>query len=371
MFGAQAAAARGQGNGVSDAAAKSGYLPYLHGFRGVAILSIIGAHAWSMLGSISGAQAQLPDYIWLYAATEMLFHGSTLYFALISGILYTRILRNKSWRSFYSAKWTNVLMPYLCISLLLTALAWPSYLEYGRANGIDFSFPRVLLENVVSGQAQLHLWYIPVLCVLFALTPLLNALLKPASGKLVIALALLPLVVSRTTYPDLLSLKSVVYFLGAYAFGMYLGERLDAALALVKRHLGLLLAVLLLSSIGNFLLFLWDYVPGGFTSLHQSVVYVHKLTLALLALYLLHEHQNRLPRLLGVLGTYAFSLYFLHLTPIWILSEACARNFPDLGVPGVALAGLVIYVLSIAIALLLSMGLRRMLGRYSRMLIGT
>ena len=356
---------------MASAARKSDYLAWLHSFRGFAILCIMGAHAWSMLGSMSGAETRLPDYIWLYATTETLFHGSTLFFALISGILYTRVLRGKSWRSFYSSKWTNVVAPYAFITLLLTALAWPEYLAYGKANNIEFSFLQELLANVATGRAQVHLWYIPVLCVLFALTPLLDRLLSIRSGVVVMLLALLPLLVSRTTYPDLLSIQSVVYFLGAYAFGMLLGERLQSMLALVKRHFGFLLALLLVSTLCNFLLFFWDYVPVGLTSAHQSVVYIQKLTLALLVLYLLHQRGLGQSRILGVLGTYSFSLYFLHLTPIWMLSQAFGKRFPDATLPGLALGGLLIYLVSIALCLLLSMGLRRMLGRHSRMLIGT
>ncbi len=356
---------------MAISAHKTDYLAWLHSFRGFAILCIMGAHAWSMLGFSSGAETRLPDYIWLYATTETLFHGSTLFFALISGILYTRVLRGKPWRSFYRSKWTNVVLPYAFITLVLTALAWPQYLEYGRANQIEFFFPQELLVNIATGQAQVHLWYIPVLCVLFALTPTLDRLLRFRNGVVVMLLALLPLLVSRTTYPDLLSFRSIVYFLGAYALGMILGERLPAMLNRVGRHLSLLLAVLVISTLGNFLLFLWDYVPVGLTSAHQSVVYVQKMTLALVVLYLLHEQGLRQSRVLGVLGTYSFSLYFLHLTPIWILSDAFGKQFPDADLAGVALGGLVIYLLSIAICLLLSMGLRKLLGRHSRILIGT
>ena len=356
---------------MSAPARKTDYLAWLHSFRGFAILCIVGAHAWSMLGFTSGAETRLPDYIWLYATTETLFHGSTLFFALISGLLYTRVLRGKPWRSFFTSKWTNVVLPYAFITLLLTALAWPEYLAYGKANNIEFFFPRELLTNIASGRAQVHLWYIPVLCVLFALTPLLDLLLKFRNGVIVMLLSLLPLVVSRTTYPDLLSSQSIIYFLGAYAFGMILGERLQLMLTLVERHFGLLLALLVISTIGNFLLFMWDYVPVGLTSSHQSVVYIQKLTLALVVLDLLHQRGLRQSRILGVLGTYSFSLYFLHLTPIWMLSEAFGKQFPDATLPSLALGGLLIYLLSIAACLLLSMGLRRMLGRHSRMLIGS
>ncbi|HWS40117.1 MAG TPA: acyltransferase [Arenimonas sp.] len=350
---------------------KSDYLAYLHSFRGVAILSIIGAHAWSVLGFLSGAQEKNPDYIWLYASTETLFHGSTLFFALISGILFTRVLRNKSWKTFYLGKFKNVFSPYLFICLLLTALYWPEYLAYGKANGINFFFPEELAKNIVSGQAQTHLWYIPVLFMLFLLTPVVNALLKPGKGVAVILLALLPLLVSRSTYPDLLSLKTFVFFLGAYSFGIYLGERLEPMLAFIQRHLASIWLMFVASTLANFLLFFWDYVPTGFTSLHQSVVYTQKMLMALLLLYGLHAYDARLPKILNVLGTYAFSLYFLHFSFVWMLSEAFVKHFPAAGIPELFVAGLLIYVLSITLCLLLSKGLRKLFGKYSRMLIGT
>ena len=95
---------------MSTPVTKPGYLTYLHGFRGVAILAIIGAHAWSVLGSF-GAQETNPDYIWLYSVTETLFHGATLFFALISGLLYSRVLSGKSWGTFFRNKGANVILP--------------------------------------------------------------------------------------------------------------------------------------------------------------------------------------------------------------------------------------------------------------------
>jgi peptidoglycan/LPS O-acetylase OafA/YrhL len=92
---------------------------------------------------------------------------------------------------------------------------------------------------------------------------------------------------------------------------------------------------------------------------------------AVLILYALHAHEDKLPKALMVLGTYAFSLYFLHFTFVWLLSEAFVKRLPDAGIPALTLAGLAIYVLSILFSLALSMGIRKLLGRYSRYLIGT
>jgi peptidoglycan/LPS O-acetylase OafA/YrhL len=350
---------------------KPDYLSFLHGFRGIAILAIIGAHAWSVLGVVSGAMDKNPDFIWLYSSTETLFHGSTLFFALISGILYSRVLQGKPWGTFFKNKAANVIAPYALLTLLLTSLSWPQYLEYGKANNITFFFPEELSKNLVFGQSQTHLWYIPVLAVLFLATPVLSALQKPGKGIGLLLVALMPLVVSRSPFPDLISWKTVGFFLGAYAFGIYLGGRLEAMLAFVKRHLSAMLCVLLAFTVLNFLLFRWEYVAAGFTSLHQSVVYTQKLLAALLILYALHAYEAKLPNALMVLGTYSFSLYFLHFTFIWLLSETYVKHAPDIGLSNQIIGGLLIYVLSIAGSLLLSLLIRKLLGRYSRYLIGT
>ena len=355
---------------MSTAVSKPDYLAYLHGFRGIAILSIIGAHAWSVLGSF-GAQQNNPDYIWLYSVTETLFHGATLFFALISGLLYSRVLSGKSWGTFFRNKGANVILPYALLTILLTSLAWPGYLEYGKANGITFFYPEELSKNLVFGQVQTHLWYIPVLAVLFLCTPVLDRLRKPGNGIGLLLLALMPLVVSRTPFPQLISWQSIAFFLGAYAFGMYLGDRLDAMLAFVKRHLPALLVLLVAFTVVNFLLFRWEYVATGFTSLHQSVVYSQKMLAALVILYALHAHEAKLPKALMTLGTYAFSLYFLHFTFVWLLSEAFVKHVPDAGILAITLAGFAIYVLCIVCSLLLSILIRKLLGRYSRYLIGT
>lgn len=349
---------------------KHGFIPALHGFRGIAILAIIGAHAWS-ISALSAARAAHPDAVWLSAGLGTLFNGATLYFALISGILYTRVLRTKTWASFYRSKLTKVLLPYVLISLLLSVLGWPPGPAYGMDGGFTSGFPQTLFWNIVLGRAQTHLWYIPVLAILFLLTPALNALLLNGRRSAVLLLSLMPLVVSRSVYPELLSLQSVCYFLGAYAFGMALGERLDDAFAFIRRHLGALLGLYAAVTACNFLLFFRDYAPIGLTAPQQSVIYVQKILETLLILHVLQRHEQRIPRALHLLGTYAFSLYLLHYSFIWALNRAIIAHAAITG-PGMAIAaGFAVFALSTGMCLLLSMAARRLAGRHSRMLIGS
>ena len=81
---------------------KPTYLPHLHALRGIAILTILGAHAWSFMIFWTGPldEGLKP----LFQITESLFHGSTLYFALVSGVLFSKVLSGKSWPSFFKSK---------------------------------------------------------------------------------------------------------------------------------------------------------------------------------------------------------------------------------------------------------------------------
>lgn len=350
---------------------KSDYLTYLHAFRGVAILSIVGAHAWSILTFTYGGAEKFDHHIWLYSLTETLFHGSTLFFALISGLLFTRVLRQRGWSRFYRSKLTNVLLPYVVIASLITLSFWNAYLEYAIPAGLETRVYMVVLENLVTGRAQMHFWYMPILFGLFAVTPFIYALLKgPGNGIGAYALVLLPMFVSRTIYPDFLSFNTFVYFLGAYTFGMLLGDRLETAMALITRYRFCLLAILIASTVTNFLLFFWVYVPGEFVSLHQSVIYLQKLVLALLLLHWMCLYESRLPTLLLALGTYAFTIYFVHFYFMYPIGQFFAKTLPGANLAVLAAGGLLIYIVGIGLSLLTGMFFRRILGKYSRMIVG-
>ena len=347
------------------------FLGHLHAFRGVAILSIMGAHAWSGLGYASGLQQRDPGYIWLYATTEALFHGTTLFFALISGVLYARVLRGMPWRKFFVGKLKHVVLPYIVVSTALTALYWPEIVAWTQAQKLPpVDFPTVWARNLVRGEADLQFWYIPVLVAMFALTPLLEQLLRWRRGGGLMLLAALPLVVSRTPYPELLSLQTLVYFLGAYALGMVLGDRLDDTMQAVRAHRPALWAVFGATLAANWLLFFWAYVPGAVFSAQQFVVYLNKLSAALLLLQGLHALGERIPALLHTLGTYAFTLYFVHLAIMWTLGSQLIARVPGLTTPQAAVAGVVLYGVATVGSLGLGIGLRRLLGRHSRLVIG-
>lgn len=214
---------------------KAGYLGYIHSFRGFAILNVVAVHALALAVIIPRNWASDPTRP-LTVISETLFHDSTVYFALISGLLFSSILRARGFASFCRSKALYVLLPYIVCTLVFSLMRWDQ-----TGNGV-LAWPtgwsdylQSVLPNLVHGEAQFTYWYIPVLLTLFAVTPLLSAMTtaKSVAALPAWALMLAPLVFSRPEFADGVSqygLGTLLYFGGAYTVGIALGNQLETTL---------------------------------------------------------------------------------------------------------------------------------------------
>ncbi len=342
-----------------------GYIRHLHAFRGFAILNIVGAHAWSFMifwtGSLDSTALK-----GIFYTTETLFHGATLYFAIISGLLFSRVLQDRGWHAFFKSKTVNVLFPYVLLSLAFTALFW----QFAAERNTNAGFPETLADNLVSGGAAIQFWYMPVLFVLFALTPLL-ARIQRSAPWLFWLLILAPLVVSRSAFPDFLRPQSFVYFTGAYALGMWLGSHYERVQTWLTEHLKWLALAAIVTTAALFGLYLIDYRPEGFYSVRQTLVYVQKVAICLLVLHWFSIREARLPGWLFVLGSYAFAIYFLHVE-FMALAIDTWRPWLETARPAslIGLFGTLNFVAAIAGSLLLAFVVKKIAGRHSRKLVG-
>lgn len=345
------------------------FFPYLHAFRGFAILCIVAAHAWSFMIFWTGG-LDSEGLKWLFYLTESLFHGGTLYFAFISGLLFNKVLAVKGWKAFYKSKLLNVLLPYLTMTLFLTYLYWNYYLQDASANGTDISYLGSVLKNLYSGTASIHFWYIPVLMVLFLITPLLSFVQRHSSMAMLV-IFLMPLVVSRSPFPDFLKIQSFFYFAGAYAGGMLLGQYLEKVHEFTSVHLPLFLFALIGVTCVITLQYTWDYQPGAYFSSRQSLVYIQKALICVLVLNLLKHREAYLPNWLSQLGTYAFAIYFLHVEFIGLIIMNIQPYIQEYRtVDLIAAMGVINLIVGVLGSLLVGFIFKRMLGKHSRKLIG-
>lgn len=336
----------------------------IHAFRGIAIATIVAAHTWAFLIFWTG-KVDAPSINWVYAVTETLFHGSTLYFALISGLLFSLVLKHKGWWRFAVSKAKFVLLPYALVSALCTWAYWDFTLQASPEAEPLTSYASAL----AAGGASVQLWYIPLLLGLFLLTPLL-VWLQQKSAWLLVLLALLPLVISRSSFPDLLTLPTLIYFAGAYALGLVWGADCPSFIARLTPYQRPLLVVVFLTS----LVIGWSYFQGhaadGFFFFRQSLIYIQKLAAAAVLLCWL-ESRARPSAWMKTLGDYAFAIFFLH---VLVLDRFYVGVYDWLMVhrDGITLAwlGALNLVWTLLGSLLLAWIIKRISGRFSRLLVG-
>jgi surface polysaccharide O-acyltransferase-like enzyme len=356
----------------------NGFLGYVHSFRGFAILNIVAIHA-VVVALIVPADWNPDTAAPLYVLNETLFHDSTLYFALISGMLFSSILHARGYQRFYRNKLLYVLSPYVFCTLVFSMVRWNSQgtgvlaLPSGWSDYVDS-----ILPNLMHGEAQFTYWYIPVLFFLFAITPLLNRLVR-TTGRAAIPVwmvMLSPLAFSRPEFQagvNQITFGTLIYFTGAYTVGMYLGEDLETRLDYISRYRKPLLAVAASSSVIIAMLQFSQVNRFGHFSLQESLYYVQKLAIAAVVLLWLRDREEAQPRWMSYFANEAFSIYFLHIFFILLLADVFwpYRHSADIQPLGLYLGGPVYLAFALFMSMLVVYLARRLVGRHSRVLIGS
>jgi peptidoglycan/LPS O-acetylase OafA/YrhL len=355
-----------------DEQQRSPFFRELHAFRGIAILSIVIAHAAGTYSVFSGGKAAASAQDLVSLVHFAAWHDSTLWFALISGLLFPTVFARRGFAAFYRNRVLRVVLPYVLMTALFTPVAYrpaaPDEFLRWRGAGLG-GYLDQFTYNLLHGTALHPYWYIPVLICLYLLTPLVWTLARRAPAALLL-LAVVPLVSSRTGIH--FSLQSVFYFLGAYAVGVYLGVDYPRRLqTLANRRIALAVVALACTLAIIALRLAQGPAPATGFSILESVFYVQKLALGALMLCWLRESPVGGNKMLAVCARFAFAIYFLHYLPLRILADLMVQHGPAGGGP---LWDLGIILTLAAAATALSIGaarlLRRILGPRSRFVVG-
>lgn len=331
------------------------FLGYLHSFRGFAIINIVIIHAISF----SVYEVTIDPKYPISVANELLFHNSTIYFALISGLLYTAILKKKGYAKFFISKLKYVLLPYICITLLYTVF------DLGKSGLIVFrdsfdDYLNALPRNLLYGKAMFILWYIPVLIFLYLVTPLLDYISRNKNwGRwLMIFIISIPFLSGRDELgelykSDFLSFRNMIYFMGAYAAGMYLAENLEERTRYLQSKKYILWVLVPVTSGVILFATLNDYDTIGMFSILSGFYYIQKLAISFLILLFFKNLGEKQPKWLMTIANDAFAIYFLHILFFIVF-------VPDLGyftfIHTIAqyssvMAGAVLLVLSVSLSM--------------------
>lgn len=356
------------------------FLGYLHSFRGFAIINIVFIHAFAYALFLSNRNSSDSiDPIGI--ANGLLFHNSTIYFAVISGILFSVVLKSKGYKRFYSSKLKNVLLPYLFLTLLFSVFNpffEPPILKPFALQPDFVSYLSAAVNNFIFGTAQFTFWYIPVLIFLYLVTPLLDYLINIEKWGTLFMLVIiaLPLALSRVQVADMeenhLYLSTMIYFTGAYAAGIYFGTNPEKRFSRVKKNMALYILIALLSSVAIVYFIFEEIDKFGGWSLMSSLYYIQKMCLSLIIIVLFKKLGDRQPRWLNPVASYAFVIYFLHVLFINLLIEPLLPLLTthDMAPFNCVLAGLIFLTSSMALSMIIGRIFKKVFGKSSKMLLG-
>ena len=357
---------------VSPKSTKKKFLNSVNYFRGIAIILIVLGHSYELAGwdlphswQEVGLAAQL-----FYSASV----NGSVYFIFISGFLYYHIFYKRfNYGKFMNKKLQYVLLPYLLISIVPIA--------YKVLSGdVDSYTPAVVGDQPLAlaswylfgGRLNYAYWYIPMAMLLFAISPIINIVIK-YKKSLFVALLLLPisLIVHRSV-ANINHIQSLIYFLPVYFLGIWSSRHHQQILHYLKSNRSKLALAAIALGFGLIQVVLFNYAGNSHKEFWAVTVpdvnLLQKIALCFLFLAVLDLWENKELPIIKKTAETSFAIYFLHP----FVGNLLYKITSDLNISyqgnlfTLLLATVVMVVTSMGIA----MGIKGVLGKKSRYLIG-
>jgi peptidoglycan/LPS O-acetylase OafA/YrhL len=347
------------------------FFKHLNAFRGFAILNIVAAHSWSILLLIPSPNKASTESMFIHSSSETLFHNSTIYFAIISGLLFSLVLKKYSWKEFYLKKLKNVVVPYIFFSVVYGFISGMLIIDPSSKPMELIEVIQALPRQIVAGTSFAHMWYIPVLIALFLMTPIFQIIVSNKKlNHISIFIIIIPLFISRS-FPDFVW-QNFVFFFGPYVFGMLVGNNYLLVQSIIeKNRWGLIITAVICTVILAYL-YLIDLEAIYGVKLQESVSYIHKLAIGFLVLNLLYLKEKKSPKLLQYLAKYSFSIYFIHMFFAAMFSFIMvSMGLTSPSSFGILLSGLLVFFITIIVSVGVTLLIKRLSGQYSRYIVGS
>jgi probable poly-beta-1,6-N-acetyl-D-glucosamine export protein len=348
---------------------KTEFLDYIHSFRAIAIIFVVATH---VVGDLSWKNT---NPIYLNLLSSLMQNGSVM-FVFVAGFLFQHTSGNFQYHRYLWTKLKNVITPYIIITTV------DLLYHYFRGNGIFGSgYPHQHISPVLdiariylTGAEIVPMWFVPMIALFYVLAPVLLAIDR--RPRLYLMLPPLTLVAMFIHRPDHLTsiMQATIYFLPAYLSGMWLSHYRESAIAFLRKSRWIFIGVCLALIVTE----VFFYKHGGAIfslapfSTEAGVVDIDvplKLTLSFVLVEIFQKYDNRIKGKLNLLAGASFGIFFLHDYAIWFLVMVSKRlGFPN--IQGGPIQFVVLLATVVAVSLLLVLAIRRIIGRYSRFLIG-
>ncbi len=275
----------------------------IHRFRSIAIIGIVVAHS---LHNFNWGQDSLS-----FRMLNVLANESSIWFFAIAGFLFQHLSARFEYRGYLAKKAKNVLLPYLVVSIPALIASLTFYDQTMAPGFAEASIPTKIFLLLVTGKHLAPLWFVPTICLIFLITPLLLRADKLRWPYLSLII-LIPLSawLGREGVLTLFgldgnwsALSKACYLLSTFVFGMMCSRYHAQVIALVAQWKWPLLAATVMA-----------YVYAVATSTVSQVhgLYMFKMLCVPLLLYALQSRPAAMFDRISLLGHASFGIFFLH-----------------------------------------------------------
>ncbi|MGM0581498.1 MAG: acyltransferase family protein [Bacteroidota bacterium] len=352
-------------------AEKQPFLGYIHNFRGLAIIFIVGIHS---VISIPWEGSFVVKSLLLG-----IFNNGTVLFVFIAGFLFYYLCQNHfSYSQYLKKKLKYVIAPYLIISI--PAIIDKIFFDPGNHWWMTSEFQEASIAYkiflmIITGRHSGILWFIPMIALFYFCSYLFLHFSKTRIFDYVVPiLCILGLMtVSFGYHAD--PITSFVYFLPIYLLGMWVAKHHLKILALNNFWFIALSIIYVIMTI----LEVYDIIPlSKYLELrdlkHNVIVFNISKLKAMLLCFILIIGFKKLSQLhfpvLERTGTDSFGIFFLHLYIINVFQIVVHRQM--IPIEGLNILSYSAYLFAvITLAMVIIFFVKKVFGKNSRILIGS
>lgn len=334
---------------------------HMHVFRGIAIILIACAHT-------------VPSLDWsnhwvLGKVIDTLANESSIFFFFIAGYLFQHLSGRFSFDRYLVQKAKTVILPYLVLSIpaliIFTLLTkrigmWPWF--------YDLPVWQQVTLFLLTGKHLAPLWFVPTITLFYLLAPLFVWMDRNwrTGYWLILPLLLVSTYLGRDG--PLGPLDKALYLLPVYLLGMVFSRYKSMTLVLVQRWWPVLVIAVALCLVGNLLG--WSHPPYWQMPL--------KVSLVMLLTWLLWRYHGVFGDKLNYIAEVSFGIFFIHAyfisaIKVLVVYATSGRFYNGEGSEDIV-GNALTFSLYVAMVLTASVALiwltRKLLGKYSRMVIG-
>jgi peptidoglycan/LPS O-acetylase OafA/YrhL len=351
---------------------KKEFLNYIHYFRGLAILFIVGLHACVTLN--------WGDNLMTRKCLVVFFNNGTVLFVFISGFLFYHLNKDKfDFYDYFKKKVFYVIIPYLVVSI--PALIDKFYIDkIGEHWWMDPAFAEgstaaKVMFLILTGRHMGVFWFIPMISVLYIAAPLIRWFAKTQAFLYITPLIFVAgLFTFRFGYYANI-LLSLEYFVPVYLFGIWvyrMKEFIFSKAMTVVVVLGILYLLISLAEV-------FEWIPFNETIGLRDVKYtVYRFNFnkfkmeifAVLMLVIFYLNTMRPIGVLKLLGDYSFGIFFVHLYVIQVFRYADHTSILKISPPSL-LSFTLYFIVVVSLTVGIVYAVKLIFKKNSRYIIGS